>query len=108
MAVSTKAIPQTVASPLIPLPDFVWKLSVEQYHEMINTGILDEDDPIELLEGNISNYEANLMDVSGKNYWNETLKNRSQTFSVEKLTVGLYFLRVGNGEKNSVVKVVVE
>ena len=63
---------------------------------------------IELLEGNISNYEANLMDVSGKNYWNETLKNRSQTFSVEKLTAGIYFLRVGNGEKNSVVKVAVE
>lgn len=51
MAVSTKAIPQTVASPLIPLPDFVWRLSVEQYHKMINTGILTEDDPVELLEG---------------------------------------------------------
>ena len=63
---------------------------------------------IELLETNLKNYEANLMDISGKNYWNETLKNRSQTFSVERLTVGIYFLKVGNGEKNSVVKVVVE
>ncbi|MGH9802864.1 MAG: Uma2 family endonuclease, partial [Blastocatellia bacterium] len=54
--VSTKAIPQTVASPLIPLPDFVWpdfvcKLSVEQYHEMINAEILTDEDPVELLEG---------------------------------------------------------
>ena len=63
---------------------------------------------VELLEGNINNYEANLMDFSGKNYWNETLKNHSQTFSVEKLTAGVYFLRVGNGERNSVMKVVVE
>ena len=63
---------------------------------------------IELLETNPKNYEANLMDVSGKNYWNEILKNRFQTFSVEKLTAGIYFLRVGNGEKNGVVKVVIE
>ena len=51
MAVSTQAIPQTAPSPLIPLPDFVWRLSVEQYHEMINAGILTDDDPVELLEG---------------------------------------------------------
>lgn len=31
--------------------DPVWPLSVEQYHEMIRTGILTEDDPVELLEG---------------------------------------------------------
>jgi Uma2 family endonuclease len=29
----------------------VWQLSVEQYHEMIRTGILTEDDPVELLDG---------------------------------------------------------
>ncbi|MEK6259253.1 MAG: Uma2 family endonuclease [Planctomycetota bacterium] len=29
----------------------VWRLSVEQYHEMIRTGILHNGDPIELLEG---------------------------------------------------------
>lgn len=51
MAVSAKAIPQPAASPLIPLPDFVWKLSVDQYHDMITAGILTEDDPVELLEG---------------------------------------------------------
>lgn len=31
--------------------DYVWRLSVEQYHDMIRTGILTEDDPVELLEG---------------------------------------------------------
>lgn len=29
----------------------IWRLSVEQYHEMIETGILHEGDPIELLDG---------------------------------------------------------
>src|SRR5216684_4112577 len=29
----------------------LWRLSVEQYHAMIQAGILDEDDPVELLEG---------------------------------------------------------
>lgn len=29
----------------------IWRLSVEQYHEMIAAGILTEDDPVELLEG---------------------------------------------------------
>jgi Uma2 family endonuclease len=29
----------------------IWKLSVEQYHQMIASGILNEDDPVELLEG---------------------------------------------------------
>lgn len=51
MAVSNKIIPQTIESPLIPTPGFVWKFSVKQYHEMINAGILGEDDPVELLEG---------------------------------------------------------
>ena len=63
---------------------------------------------IELLETNPKNYEANLVDVYGRTYWNESLKNRLQTFSVDKLSAGVYFLRVGNDEKNSVVKVVVE
>ena len=31
--------------------DLIWRLSVEQYHEMIRTGILTSDDPVELLEG---------------------------------------------------------
>jgi Uma2 family endonuclease len=29
----------------------IWKFSVEQYHQMIATGTLNEDDPVELLEG---------------------------------------------------------
>jgi Uma2 family endonuclease len=29
----------------------IWQLTVEQYHEMYRAGILDEDDPVELLEG---------------------------------------------------------
>jgi len=29
----------------------IWRLSVEQYHDMIAAGILTEDDPVELLEG---------------------------------------------------------
>jgi Uma2 family endonuclease len=37
--------------PLAPPPEPIWRLSVAQYQEMINTGILDEDDPVELLEG---------------------------------------------------------
>jgi Uma2 family endonuclease len=31
--------------------DFIWRLSVEQYHEMLRAGILTPDDPVELLEG---------------------------------------------------------
>jgi hypothetical protein len=31
--------------------DFIWRLSVDQYHEMIRAGILTDDDPVELLEG---------------------------------------------------------
>ncbi|HTE17796.1 MAG TPA: Uma2 family endonuclease [Armatimonadota bacterium] len=29
----------------------IWRLSVEQYHQMVRTGILIEDDPVELLDG---------------------------------------------------------
>ena len=29
----------------------IWRLTVEQYHEMIRAGILTDDDPVELLEG---------------------------------------------------------
>jgi Uma2 family endonuclease len=31
--------------------ELIWRLSVDQYHEMIRTGILRDDDPVELLEG---------------------------------------------------------
>jgi Uma2 family endonuclease len=29
----------------------IWRISVERYHEMIEAGVLTEDDPVELLEG---------------------------------------------------------
>ncbi len=31
--------------------DYIFRLSVEQYHEMVHSGILTEDDPVELLDG---------------------------------------------------------
>jgi len=34
----------------IPM-DFVCRLSVEQFHRMLDAGILTEDDPVELLDG---------------------------------------------------------
>jgi Uma2 family endonuclease len=51
MSVGTSQAPaSTPPSYLVPtLP--IWQLSVEQYHQMIQTGILTEDDPVELLEG---------------------------------------------------------
>jgi Uma2 family endonuclease len=48
------SLPQTASaeglSPGKP-DDFIWRLSVGQYHEMIRTGILTSDDPVELLAG---------------------------------------------------------
>lgn len=41
------APPQETAVPNHP----IWRMSVEQYHAMIQAGILTDDDPIELLEG---------------------------------------------------------
>lgn len=54
------------------------------------------------------NYEATLMDISGRIHRNEIIKNRVQRISVEKMPSGIYFLRVGNEEKGSVVKLVKE
>src|SRR3954465_300703 len=34
-----------------PSPEPVFRLSVEQYHAMIDAGVLTDDDPVELLEG---------------------------------------------------------
>jgi Uma2 family endonuclease len=50
MAVDQQYIPRPSLVPPVP-PEPIWRLSVEQYHEMIDAGILDEDDPVELLEG---------------------------------------------------------
>jgi Uma2 family endonuclease len=51
MSITTEAGPRIRgrASGLPTEP--IWRLSVKQYHEMIEVGILDEDDPVELLEG---------------------------------------------------------
>jgi Uma2 family endonuclease len=43
----TSHVPPPVAIP----PEAIYRLSVEQYHEMARHGILDEDAPVELLEG---------------------------------------------------------
>jgi serine protease AprX len=63
---------------------------------------------IELNDYNGKNYEATLMDIAGRTYKNETIKNRIQTISVEKMPSGIYFLRVENEEKSSVVKLIKE
>lgn len=51
MSVDTQPVPRTVrqsdVAPNVP----IWRLSVGQYHDMIEAGILTDDDPVELLEG---------------------------------------------------------
>jgi Uma2 family endonuclease len=49
MVASTQTVPHTVSPPLTL--DFIWRLSVEQYHQMIAADILTSGDPVELLEG---------------------------------------------------------
>ncbi len=63
---------------------------------------------IEINDFSGKNYEALLVDISGKVLWNENIRNRVQTISVKSLPTGQYFLRVGNNEKSSVVKLVKE
>jgi Uma2 family endonuclease len=44
--------PPTAEVTMPPAPaDWLWRLSVEQYHEMARKGILMDGDPVELLEG---------------------------------------------------------
>jgi Uma2 family endonuclease len=38
-------------SPFETPPEFVWRFSVDDYHQLIAIGVLDEDDRVELLEG---------------------------------------------------------
>src|SRR5207248_7112241 len=42
-----------ISSPIPPgpSPEPVFRLSVQQYHAMIDAGVLTDDDPVELLEG---------------------------------------------------------
>jgi Uma2 family endonuclease len=49
-AIATHPNPPAVESTEVPI-ELIWRLSVEQYHAMIQAGILAEDDPVELLEG---------------------------------------------------------
>ncbi|MGK7904916.1 MAG: Uma2 family endonuclease [Hormoscilla sp.] len=51
MSVSTKTERQIKSRPLAVPTEPVWPLTVEQYHQMIRSGILDSDDKVELLEG---------------------------------------------------------
>lgn len=44
------AFPTIEKRAAVPL-DLIWRLSVAQYHQMIRSGILTDDDPVELLEG---------------------------------------------------------
>jgi Uma2 family endonuclease len=45
------AIQPVPAASISPAAELLWRLSVEQYHAMIDAGILTDDDPIELLGG---------------------------------------------------------
>ena len=51
MAATTHAVVPTANQPVEVSTDNIWRLSVDQYHAMIQAGILTEDDPVELLEG---------------------------------------------------------
>ena len=50
MSVATPSV-TTSEQPVIVPTDVIWRFSVDQYHAMIRTGILTEDDPVELLGG---------------------------------------------------------
>src|SRR5215510_11285309 len=49
-AMKRSGLPILHRPPAVPT-DYIWRLRVDQYHAMICTGILTEDDPVELLEG---------------------------------------------------------
>lgn len=52
MAVGTSQTSPPVSDPVVPAPVLEpYRLSVDQYHQMIAQGILPENEPIELLEG---------------------------------------------------------
>jgi Uma2 family endonuclease len=51
MSVAVSSSP-VLAKPAPAVPsDYIWRMSVEQYHAIIQAGILTEDDQVELLEG---------------------------------------------------------
>ncbi|MBM3202774.1 Uma2 family endonuclease [Candidatus Woesearchaeota archaeon] len=47
--IATRASNPVLPAESVPVP--VWRLRVDQYHQMIDTGVLGEDDPVELLTG---------------------------------------------------------
>lgn len=47
MSVDTQRISASLVVPDSP----IWRLSIAQYHKMVQSGILTDDDPVELLEG---------------------------------------------------------
>jgi Uma2 family endonuclease len=49
-AMMRSGLPMLHRSPALSIDD-IWRLGIDQYHAMIRTGILTEDDPVELLEG---------------------------------------------------------
>jgi Uma2 family endonuclease len=49
-AMMRSGLPMLHRSAAVSIGD-IWRLRVDQYHAMIRTGILTEDDPVELLEG---------------------------------------------------------
>ncbi|MCY3023040.1 MAG: Uma2 family endonuclease [Planctomycetota bacterium] len=51
MSITLAQRPRTAATKAGVPPDLIWRLSVDQYHEMIRNGIIADDDPVELLEG---------------------------------------------------------
>jgi len=51
MAVTRQTVQPSVERCAAVPPDLIWRLSVDQYHAMIQAGILTDDDPVELLEG---------------------------------------------------------
>jgi Uma2 family endonuclease len=47
MSIDTQRISASLVVPDSP----IWRLSIAQYHQMVQSGILTDDDPVELLEG---------------------------------------------------------
>ena len=63
---------------------------------------------IEINDFNNFNYQFNLYDVLGKSMLSGIINIRIQSISLKDIPTGLYFLRVGNEGKNSVVRVIVK
>jgi Uma2 family endonuclease len=51
MSVATPFVPAALPNTAAVPTDYIWRLSLGQYHEMIRVGILTDDDPVELLDG---------------------------------------------------------